>query len=204
METRARLHASPPGIACASQPQGITGTAAALLQDNEVSGAWLSPALASAYRSGEVDARCRWLLAERTLDHYRRRQAIDKAQIGGGPWLSPSSSARPAALPLVSLDFCLTRPGLCRPRVAGACATTGRPRLVVHAGRTHPQERSASQRQHPHRPGRTGPAGVRSPRAHLMGAWDISHPDSAFDLACRPTMSICRTGWPCPSLKPPR
>ncbi len=112
-ETRARLHTKPTQVlpAPANPTESLERLQLYYERVTELM-QWLSPALASAYRSGEVDARCRWLLAERTLDHYRRRQPIDKMRIDdASPWLSPDQFSQAcAALPLVSLDFCLTRP----------------------------------------------------------------------------------------------
>lgn len=42
---------------------------------------WLSPALSLAYHGSEMDARCKMLLTERALEHYRHRLALGTAQI---------------------------------------------------------------------------------------------------------------------------
>jgi colanic acid biosynthesis protein WcaH len=189
-ETRARLHTKPAQVLPApSNPKESLERLQLYYQRVTELMQWLSPALASAYRSGEVDARCRWLLAERTLDHYRRRQPIDNARIGdASPWLSPDQFSQAcAALPLVSLDFCLLRPG-----DAGAAG----PELLLGLRNNRPAQgwwftpggrirknellTSASTRI---ALDELGLPATALPRARLMGAWDHGYPDSAFDPA---------------------
>lgn len=189
-ETRARLHTKPTQVLPApSTPQESLERLQLYYERVTELMQWLSPTLASAYRSGEVDARCRWLLAERTLDDYRQRQPSGKARIGDtSHWLSSKQFSQAcAALPLVSLDFCLLRPscsgatglelllGLRNNRPAQGWWFTPGGRI-----RKNEQLASASARIALDELGL--PATALS-RAHLMGAWDHLYADSAFDPA---------------------
>ena len=101
------------------------------------------------------------------------------------PWLSPEQfSLACAALPLVSLDFCLTRPGVASLELLLGLRHN-RPAQgwwFTPGGRIRKNEllACASARI---ALGELGLPDTSLPRARLMGAWDHCYPDSAFDPA---------------------
>jgi hypothetical protein len=81
-ETRARLHTQPTQVLPApTSPKESVERLKLYYERLAELLKWLSPALATAYHGGEIDARCQMLLTERALEHYRRRQPLGKAQI---------------------------------------------------------------------------------------------------------------------------
>lgn len=101
------------------------------------------------------------------------------------PWLSPDSFSQAcAALPLVSLDFCLTRPGAVGPELLLGLRNN-RPAQdwwFTPGGRIRKNEPLTSASARIARDELGLPA-IALPHAHLMGAWDHFYADSAFDLA---------------------
>lgn len=103
--------------------------------------------------------------------------------IHASPWLSPESFSQACStLPLVSLDFCLTRPG-----AAGTEFLLGlrnnRPAQswwFTPGGRIRKNESLASARARIALDELSLPTTALA-RASLMGAWDHFYPDSAFD-----------------------
>ena len=101
------------------------------------------------------------------------------------PWLSPEQfSEACAALPLVSLDFCLLRPsatgselllGLRNNRPAQSWWFTPGGRIRKNEPLTHARARIALDE--------LGLPATALPRSHLMGAWDHFYSDSAYDPA---------------------
>jgi hypothetical protein len=81
-ESRPRLHYTPAVVAPApsTSAESLTRLGLYYARLTELL-AWLSPSLAKEFSGSEADTRCKMLLTERTLAHYRGRQQIGRVQI---------------------------------------------------------------------------------------------------------------------------